>query len=663
MKFPCIPLYIDEFVQGVPSAPLGETSGRLEARTTSNVYLLSHFHTDHMKGLSFHWRSGFIVCTSVTKALVAQRFGKDVDALTIPLPMWQRTQLFEVFCASNEQGLPGERSSKHSVFVTLLPAYHIPGSVMFYLESPLGRVLYTGDFKFHAAARDFLSPYFDQHCVDHVYLDDTWLHLGKDVSGVDEPGVAVHQATNQRIQKLRCMGGRGIATHLLDEEQLVEAFGAIQKRMEKQRKCFEDGRADPRSQPGCRRIAYKLYVYLHNQFGKEVLVQKLAALLKTKILMDGNRYGRLQAVNEVLDRESVAATLPGCSSTSGYGGMSKSNKRRKRRGRSLDSEDVDALLRRRWITSGGERSAYNVDLRYFTAAAQSSSAMPVDVDEGDSGLCEAGEDDSPLIEVVNTRARITPEALQKAAGALNGTPHYAVIMSGWAGRQRLRHAANGAEKSGDVWHVPTTLHCTPQEIIHFISLLRPMSVTPLHYAASRDAIMMVRLGRFLRRAYHNDYLKPFGLVQESLIGATWRFLLTPSDRESPQGCKRPRLESGKGFRLCRSHPSLSDEEEEQEEDVGSDEDDIAAAFREEEPSDPIQYPAQSSHSQTVWVRVDDTSQGAETIQSSSRSEPSYSPREDSIDSIAERIDSSFRDSQPLFTIDQTTQNVFCSIDG
>ena len=50
------------------------------------VYILTHIHTDHLKGLSNTWNFGTIYCSTITKKLILNKFKKLKDYLiTIPL--------------------------------------------------------------------------------------------------------------------------------------------------------------------------------------------------------------------------------------------------------------------------------------------------------------------------------------------------------------------------------------------------------------------------------------------------------------------------------------------------------------------------------------------------------------------------------------------------
>lgn len=648
MKLPCFPIYIDEFVLGDagPGSPCSchcdggketpaTTSTSQYSRLNGNVYLLSHFHTDHMQGLTCHWRGGPLLCASVTQELVVGRFGEGMREVTFTIPMWRPVVLLETQIRSakretgcdtgaresSERPMPCRVEVEHfndsentngrrkqvnkdtndddylfvvggegvphlqaedertQVRVTLLPAFHIPGSVMFYFETPMGNLLYTGDFKFHSAAKEWLAPYFATHAVDHVYLDDTWLHLGREAEpslsgckrGREEfEGRASHELVgNEREcrpsalcrQDAANVGEpRRILSHLLSEEQLNDAFEAIRKRMaqrRKQRVDADDARNVITRPPA--HLPFKLLVYLRNQFGKELLIQRLATALQTRILVDDDRFARLACVQAVLESEKLQTTW--------------SHALRQ-------SKNVEELLEDRWRRRGGEDAVFGVDLKYFVSTSQlreehEQALESTSVRENNQGLLPISRT-PPLMEVVNRGGDISPSVMKKRADEARGTPHFAVVMSGWSNVSRQPRGKNRTEEVSDTWHVPTTLHSTPQEIIDFIKLLCPISVTPFHFTARRDAVVRRRLGPYLRTPHFNDYLKLYGPLQDCLSAACWHcpFLSsTAKQRSRAAGCDNalsvPQCRLGYRFQLPTDDGLPA---------TGEDEDDIALVF-------------------------------------------------------------------------------------
>ncbi|KPP74431.1 protein artemis-like, partial [Scleropages formosus] len=143
----------------------------------SRAYFLSHCHKDHMKGLKgplLKRKLKFsttvkLYCSPVTKELLLSnpKYGfweKHIVALELENP----TQISLVDEISGE---------KEDVVVTLLPAGHCPGSVMFLIEGDQGTVLYTGDFRLaegEAARMEFLHAGNRVKDIQSVYLDTTF---------------------------------------------------------------------------------------------------------------------------------------------------------------------------------------------------------------------------------------------------------------------------------------------------------------------------------------------------------------------------------------------------------------------------------------------------------------------------------------------------------
>uniref|UniRef100_A0A8B9RUN6 Protein artemis n=1 Tax=Accipiter nisus TaxID=211598 RepID=A0A8B9RUN6_9AVES len=143
----------------------------------ARAYFLSHCHKDHMKGLRApalkRRLEGSLkvklYCSPVTKELLLTswkyKFWENhIVALEVETP----TQI------SLEDETSGE---KEDIEVTLLPAGHCPGSVMFLFEGANGTVLYTGDFRLakgEAARMELLHSGTRVKDIQSVYLDTTF---------------------------------------------------------------------------------------------------------------------------------------------------------------------------------------------------------------------------------------------------------------------------------------------------------------------------------------------------------------------------------------------------------------------------------------------------------------------------------------------------------
>uniref|UniRef100_UPI0037E8BE60 protein artemis n=1 Tax=Semicossyphus pulcher TaxID=241346 RepID=UPI0037E8BE60 len=143
----------------------------------ARAYFLSHCHKDHMKGLKGpklrrklqSSRTVRLYCSFVTKELLlsSPRYAFWEDYM-FPLELESPTQISLVDEASGE---------KEDLVVTLLPAGHCPGSVMFLFEGSQGNVLYTGDFRLaagHISRMEHLHSGSRVKDIQSVYLDSTF---------------------------------------------------------------------------------------------------------------------------------------------------------------------------------------------------------------------------------------------------------------------------------------------------------------------------------------------------------------------------------------------------------------------------------------------------------------------------------------------------------
>ena len=145
----------------------------------SSMFFLSHCHADHMVGLDSgelaeHLRINphvRLVCSDVTSGLLLAitRF-KHLRPSILTLPI-DEEQLLEI----------GYHPDTLHLSVTLIPAGHCPGSVMFLIKGDQGNVLYTGDFRFAVGETVRLNSLFSRtksyelrSPIKSVYVDTTF---------------------------------------------------------------------------------------------------------------------------------------------------------------------------------------------------------------------------------------------------------------------------------------------------------------------------------------------------------------------------------------------------------------------------------------------------------------------------------------------------------
>ncbi|KAK2892930.1 hypothetical protein Q8A67_012918 [Cirrhinus molitorella] len=143
----------------------------------ARAYFLSHCHKDHMKGLKgplLKRKLKFsltvkLYCSFVTKELLLSnpKYAFWEDHI-VPLELDSPTHISLI------DEITGE---SEDVVVTLLPAGHCPGSVMFLFEGAQGTVLYTGDFRLavgDAARMEYLHSGERVKDIQSVYIDTTF---------------------------------------------------------------------------------------------------------------------------------------------------------------------------------------------------------------------------------------------------------------------------------------------------------------------------------------------------------------------------------------------------------------------------------------------------------------------------------------------------------
>eukprot|EP01079_Euglenida_sp_SAG-EU17-18_P005251 gene5251-5304_t len=114
-------------------------------RTASQHHFVTHFHADHFAGLAaFDFAAAVpaIHCSTITRDFILARFPN--------VPPSAVTTLREGQTEAVSVALRGGGTLRLSV--TAFDANHCPGAVLLVFDGPFGRVLYSGDFRFTAAA-------------------------------------------------------------------------------------------------------------------------------------------------------------------------------------------------------------------------------------------------------------------------------------------------------------------------------------------------------------------------------------------------------------------------------------------------------------------------------------------------------------------------------
>ena len=121
----------------------------------AELFILSHFHRDHMEGLDRGWSKGPLLCSPITAALLAALVQVPAENLITIEP--DETMEFQV------AGKP--------LRVTALEANHCPGALMFALERAGRKIIYTGDFRLDDHLRAKRSVF---EGAGRLYVDATY---------------------------------------------------------------------------------------------------------------------------------------------------------------------------------------------------------------------------------------------------------------------------------------------------------------------------------------------------------------------------------------------------------------------------------------------------------------------------------------------------------
>ncbi|XP_077301179.1 protein artemis-like [Arctopsyche grandis] len=139
---------------------------------TSRAFFLSHCHTDHMNGLNIvsnHLNNDSFIYMSPISAIIIKRTYPELKNFIRQLAV-DETHLIRI---------PNDEVSYKCVAVTLIPAGHCPGSVMFLFEKCDGiRILYTADFRMTVSTLQKITHFHNDDgstkTIHKMYFDSTF---------------------------------------------------------------------------------------------------------------------------------------------------------------------------------------------------------------------------------------------------------------------------------------------------------------------------------------------------------------------------------------------------------------------------------------------------------------------------------------------------------
>ncbi|KAH7576830.1 hypothetical protein JRO89_XS01G0158400 [Xanthoceras sorbifolium] len=137
----------------------------------SQVYFLTHLHSDHTQGLSSTWARGPLFCSRLTAKLLPFKFPDlNLSLLRVlEIDSWQYVSL-----------ISPSSGDKTIVEVMAIDAHHCPGAIMLLFRGEFGCLLYTGDFRWETsserakAGRTTLIEALKDDVVDILYMDNTF---------------------------------------------------------------------------------------------------------------------------------------------------------------------------------------------------------------------------------------------------------------------------------------------------------------------------------------------------------------------------------------------------------------------------------------------------------------------------------------------------------
>ena len=204
----------------------------------SYVYFLSHFHTDHYSELSDDWNLGIIYMSEPTRLLLVDLYPSLITK-TIGLELNQKQQIYL------------DKDQSETIQVTLFDANHCPGSVIMLFEGKMGRVIHTGDFR-------FCEEFFNY-------------------TQIFPPDLMNEEKIKWSIE--------------IDHLILDATFADENKDFPSRQEAFEDIWNKIRRHKG-----HKVYLFVY-LLGKEEVFSNLSKIFKTKIVVDHDRYRKIELLN------------------------------------------------------------------------------------------------------------------------------------------------------------------------------------------------------------------------------------------------------------------------------------------------------------------------------------------------------------------------------
>lgn len=130
-------------------------------------YILSHFHSDHYRGISKSWNRGRIICSEVTANLLMTQYNINISQIII----------LGINCTIVIRGRSLDMKTQE-IAVTFLDANHCPGAVIITFQLASGKYhIHCGDMRYHPRMK--LYPKLQEiverkESLERLYLDTTY---------------------------------------------------------------------------------------------------------------------------------------------------------------------------------------------------------------------------------------------------------------------------------------------------------------------------------------------------------------------------------------------------------------------------------------------------------------------------------------------------------
>jgi DNA cross-link repair 1C protein len=163
----------DGIIELYPQIAIDNFSPKILTQTKIKLFILTHFHQDHMSGLQDVHLIKKLLNQKDTKFFCSPITRKFLEAST-------QFKSLSSHCTEIQCETPTlfQLNDKLSVIITFYGSGHCPGSVMALIQGDKGNVLFTGDFRLPLGSAHKL-PFLTNTQIHTVYIDCTFFREEK----------------------------------------------------------------------------------------------------------------------------------------------------------------------------------------------------------------------------------------------------------------------------------------------------------------------------------------------------------------------------------------------------------------------------------------------------------------------------------------------------